>query len=74
LSPSRQVKQTSRTLYNEETISIIEEEKRKQKEQINIENFQEQVEKQGSKQREEFENNKSNETHEKVQRRIKGKY
>ncbi|CAF3522726.1 unnamed protein product [Adineta steineri] len=65
LSPSRQAKQTSRALYNEETLSNIEEEKRKQKVQIKIENFKEQAEKQRLKQKEELEN------HQKVQRRIK---
>ncbi len=69
LSPSRQVKHGLPTLYNEETISNVQEEKRKQMK------FKEQEEKKRLKQKDDyFENNKSNEIHQKGQAKIKSKY
>lgn len=68
MSPSRQLKQTLPTLYNEETISNVQEEKRKQ---IKI---REHEEKNRLKQKDDWENNKSNEIHQKGPTKIKSKY
>lgn len=68
MSPSRQLKQTLPTLYNEETISNVQEEKRKQ---IKI---KEHEEKNHWKQKDDQENNKSNEINQNRQAKIKSKY
>ncbi|CAF3426014.1 unnamed protein product [Rotaria socialis] len=70
-SPSRQVKQTLKTLYNDETSDNNQEERRKQKEQIKIKKLREYQEKKHLKQKDDFENNPSNEIHLREQRRIK---
>ncbi|CAF4841939.1 unnamed protein product [Rotaria sp. Silwood1] len=70
-SPTRLIKQTLPTLYNDETIGNIHDEKRKQKEQIKIQKLKEYDEKKRVKQKEEYENNKSNEIYQKEQKRIK---
>jgi len=68
LSPSRQVKQTLPTLYNEEIISNVQEEKRKQIK------YKEQEEKKRLKQKDDFENNKSNDIYQKGQGKTKSNY
>lgn len=73
-SPSRQIKQTLPTLYNDETMGNVQEEKRRQKEQLKIKKLHEYEERKYVKQKENSENNKSNEIHQKEQGRIKSKY
>jgi len=68
VSPSRQSKQTLPTLNNEEIISNIQEDKRKQIK------YKQQEEKKRLKQKDDFENNKSNEFYQKGQRKIKSNY